>query len=162
MFCESQLNGALETSGVDRFPDVAVGLRLSGALKGAAVFICRQVDDGDIELFANPLGDLDSVLVPFDADVHQDEVGRSLADRTQGFAARGGYCGHGITGGGQPSSQIGGDEALVFDDDNFVSFSFSHFAHTLSFNSDPLSSRYWLGLVPSSDGSRVLAGRMCL
>jgi len=64
------------------------------------------------------LGRLNSVEIPFQVDVHQDEVGLRLFDLPNGLLAPRGGAGNGEAGPGEKSSDEICDRRLILNDKN--------------------------------------------
>lgn len=91
--------------------------RVARAIQQLAVGVGRDVDDGDVELCADPVGGFDAVHPLAELDIHQYQVRTEFSGFFYGFIAVG-RDGHDVVAEAtQPHAQGARNRALILDDE---------------------------------------------
>ena len=118
VLCDGHFNGAAQAAPGDGLLDVSISLGLAGARQCATILVGGEIDHRYVQLLAHLIRDFDSIHFPFQMDVHQNQVGRRLADQLERSGAGIGRAGNGISGRFEARFQVGRDESFVFDDND--------------------------------------------
>ncbi len=87
MLVKRHFDRGLNFSVLERFNEVSKRFGKLGALEGAVLGKRGEIDDGDVPALTNLLGDRNPVLIPFDPNIHEHQVGTARLHQRQRFAA---------------------------------------------------------------------------
>jgi hypothetical protein len=115
---DGDLDDASQIAVCNRFEQVAERLRELGAADGLDIRMRGNVYDRRTELRLQGSGGFDAVHPAFEPYVHENQVERCGPDTLDRLFARTGDSGLMVTQPLKPPLNVGGDEPLVFDDQN--------------------------------------------
>ena len=110
--------GGLQRAGFHRFDQIAVGRALLRPRQGARFGVCGQEDDRGVHLGLNGLGRLGAIDLPFQIDVHEDQIRLVHPGQFHRPLARGRSGHHLMTEALEGVLQVEGHDALVLDHQN--------------------------------------------
>ena len=118
MLGHGQFDVDAEVAFLERLEEIALGLGLFGELESFFIGVGGQIDDGNVEAFADLIGRLDAVEPALQTNVHQHQVRVRLLRNLHRLLAGGHGADYGVAHLGQPFTQIFGHDAFIFDHEN--------------------------------------------
>jgi hypothetical protein len=123
-----EFDRALQVEFLERLGNKSVRMGRFGAVEIDFIRIGGQVDDRDVVILLEQVGNFDAVALAFEVDVEQHDIGWIAFDVRNDFLATWNNACYLITQSGELQRNVRGDDHFVLYDQDFVGF-----GHTFGF-----------------------------